>query len=58
MDTVKRNKRQYAWKKENVERIDLLFEKGTKDQINSVRGSMSVSEYVRIAVKEKLERER
>ncbi len=57
VDTEKRNKRQYAWKKENTERIDILFEKGTKDRINAVRGEKSISDYVRNAVKERLEKD-
>lgn len=56
VDSIKRNKRQYNWQKENGERINILFEKGTKDRINAVRGSESISEYIRNAVKDRLEK--
>ena len=54
IDTVKRNKRQQAWKDENRERINILFEKGTKSRIEAT--GAKVSEFVREAVAEKLEK--
>ncbi len=56
-DTKKRNQRQYAWQKENSERINVLFEKGTKSRIDEVRGSSSISEYIRSAVSERLKKD-
>ncbi len=56
-DTAKRNKRQYDWQKENAERINVLFTKGTREKIDAVRGSRSISEYIREAVADKLEQE-
>ena len=56
IDTEKRNKRQYAWQAENKERINVLFEKGTKDRINIACGltGQKPSEFIREAVEEKL----
>ena len=51
---TERNHRQYNWQKENTERINILFEKGTRDRIDAVRGSTSISEYIRAAVAERL----
>lgn len=56
-DNTKRNKRQYTWQKENTERINVLFTKGTREQIDAVRGNRSISEFIREAVSEKLEKE-
>lgn len=47
----------YEWKKQNTERIDILFEKGTKEKINQVRGQKSIAEYVRHAVAVQLEKD-
>lgn len=53
---IKRNQRQESWKKENRERINMLFPKGTKDRIKTaIYGSgLSVSEFVLQAINEKL----
>lgn len=52
----KRNIRQETWKKENKERINILFEPGTKDRITATASDLniSVSEFIRQAVEEKL----
>lgn len=55
VDTVKRNKRQYDWQKENIERINVVFEKGTKEKILAT-GAESVSGFIREAVEEKLKK--
>ena len=56
IDTEKRNKRQYAWQTDNRERINVLFDKGTKDRITMACSStgQKVSEFIREAVEEKL----
>lgn len=56
VDIEKRNKRQYQWQKENTERMNLLFNKGTKERITSACASTgtSVSEFVRDAVESSL----
>lgn len=58
VDTIKRNKRQAEWKKENADRIGLLFEKGTKEKLDAASKVLGVtrSEFVRQAIAEKLER--
>lgn len=55
-DKVKRNKRHYEWMKENVERINLMFEKGTKARIDAACEVLGVSRsaFVRDAINEKL----
>lgn len=55
-DKVKRNKRHYEWMKENVERINLMFEKGTKARIDAACEALGVSRsaFVRDAINEKL----
>ena len=58
VDTVKRNKRQYEWQKENSERINFTMKKGTKERIKhaaEVRG-MKPSEFIRAAIEQELER--
>lgn len=54
---IKRNQRQDAWKKENKERINILFEKGTKEKILEAAKDkdISVSEWIREAINEKLQ---
>jgi len=53
---IKRNQRQDNWRKENKERINILFEPGTKDRITAAASDLniSVSEFIRQAVEEKL----
>ena len=53
---IKRNQRQDNWRKENKERINILFEPGTKDRITAAASELniSVSEFIRQAVEEKL----
>ncbi len=51
---TERNQRQYNWQKNNAERINVLFTKGTRERIDAVRGPASISEYIRAAVLEKL----
>ena len=55
---IKRNQRQESWKKENRERINLLFPKGTKKKIlEEIQDTkISISEYVLMAINEKIER--
>jgi post-segregation antitoxin (ccd killing protein) len=56
VDTEKRNLRQYAWQKENRERISFLMEKGTKERINTAAQALNInaSEFIRQAIDEKL----
>lgn len=55
---IKRNQRQESWKKENRERINLLFPKGTKKKIlEDIQDTkISISEYVLMAINEKIEK--
>lgn len=59
-DTVKRNKRQYNWMKENTDRMNLVFEKGTKDRVQraSAKTGMSASKYVQMAIEKQLEKDK
>lgn len=59
IDTKKRNTRQQAWINENKERINLLFEKGTKERLKeaAAAANVTISEYVRQAIEEKLEKQ-
>jgi hypothetical protein len=59
-DTVKRNKRQYNWMKENTDRMNLLFEKGTKDRVQAAanKRGISASKYVQMAVAKQLEEDK
>ena len=52
----KRNTRQNTWQKENKERINILFDKGTKDRIKlgADKLAISSSEFIRQAIEEKL----
>lgn len=56
VDTKKRNTRQQNWINENKERLNLLFEKGTKERLTkaAAASNVSLSEYVRNAVNAKL----
>lgn len=56
VDTKKRNIRQQNWINENKERLNLLFEKGTKERLTkaAAASNVSLSEYVRNAVNTKL----
>lgn len=58
MDTMKRNSRQYRWIVENKERINLLFPKGTKEELQKAADTLgvSLSEFVRQAIREKIDR--
>ena len=53
---IKRNQRMDNWKKENRERINILFPIGTKDRIRAAADELniSVSEFVLQAINEKL----
>ena len=57
LDTVKRNKRQYEWQKENTDRIVLLSPKGTKERIKDAAEmvGLSMSEWINRAIEEKLQ---
>lgn len=59
VDTKKRNTRQQTWINENKERINLLFEKGTKERLKeaAAAANVTISEYVRQAIEEKLEKQ-
>lgn len=56
VDTKKRNTRQQNWINENKERLNLLFDKGTKERLTKAAAAskVSLSEYVRNAVNAKL----
>lgn len=58
VDTEKRNQRQYAWQKEQKERINILFEKGTKDRIKIAADKLNIntSEFIRQAINEKIDK--
>ena len=59
-DTVKRNKRQYNWQKETYDRLNMLFEKGIKERIQTaadIRG-LSTSKYVQMAVEKQLKEDK
>ena len=57
-DLVKKNKRCREWKKANTERIDILFEKGTKARLEAACQVLGItrSDFVRQAIDEKLKR--
>ena len=59
VDTKKRNTRQQTWINENKERINLLFEKGTKERLKeaAAAANVTISEFVRQAIEEKLEKQ-
>lgn len=59
-DTVKRNKRQYEWKKANTDRINFTMPKGMKEQIQEAANAAGVSpsEWIREAITEKLSKEK
>lgn len=58
VDTVKRNKRQDQWKKENCDRINFVMPKGTKEKIKTAAEKIGVSssEFIRAAINEKLDK--
>ena len=58
MDTKVRNSRQYRWQTENRERINLLFPKGTRQELQEAADVMgvSLSEFVCQAIREKIDR--
>ncbi len=58
-DIQKRNKRQYDWKVNNRDRINLLFTKGLKEKIQAAAddANMSKSQWVEAAIKEKLDKQ-
>ena len=58
VDTVKRNKRQYEWIKQNTERINCLLEKGMKEKIEeaATAAGISKSDWIRQAIEEKLKK--
>ena len=55
-DTIKRNKRQYNWQKENKDRLNFTMDKGTKDQIKAAADKLGLnpSEFCRLAISEKI----
>jgi predicted DNA-binding protein len=55
-DKQKRNARMNRWKKENKERMEILFNKGTKDRVKAAADYVgeSTSEYVRAALEQRL----
>ena len=59
VDTEKRNKRQYAWQKENTDRINITFPKGTKARIEEAANAEGISkaEFIREAIEEKLKKQ-
>lgn len=58
VDTVKRNKRQYDWQKENTDRLNFTMPKGTKEKIKTAAEKIGVSssEFIREAIQEKIEK--
>ena len=52
VDTVKRNKRQYEWQKENRERLNFVMPKGYKARIQQAADAegISASEWIRRAI--------
>lgn len=59
VDTVKRNKRQYEWIKENADRLSFIMPKGTKEKIKEAAklAGVSASAWVLDAIETKLLRE-
>lgn len=55
-DKQKRNTRQNRWKKQNKERMEILFDKGTKDRVKNAAEFLNESggEFVRKAVEHRL----
>ena len=58
VDTEKRNKRQYAWQKENTDRINFTMPKGTKERIKEAAEvrDMKPAEFIRAAIEQELAR--
>lgn len=56
VDTQKRNTRQNEWNRQNIERISLVFQKGTKSRIDNACKVLGISksEFARQAIEEKL----
>lgn len=59
VDTIKRNKRQNIWQKENADRINFIMPKGMKEQIKNAADAcgLSSSEYIREAIIDKLRKD-
>lgn len=57
VDTQKRNTRQNAWQKENVDRINFVMPKGYKAVINETAKRMDItaSEFIRGAINDRLQ---
>lgn len=55
----KRNDRQYAWQKENTDRLNFTMPKGRKAEIQAYAKSagMSASEWINTAIVEKMQRQ-
>ena len=55
-DTKKRNLRQYAWQKQNKDRINFTMPKGTKEEIIKAADQLRINpaEFIRQAIQEKL----
>lgn len=58
IDIEKRNKRQYEWQKKSKERINILFDPGTKDRIKAAADKLhiSASDFIRQAINEKIDK--
>lgn len=56
IDTVKRNKRQYDWQKQNTDRINFCMPKGTKEKITAAAAAEKIkpAEWMRRAVFDRL----
>ena len=55
-NTKARNQRQYAWQKENKDRINVLLDKGLNSEIKEIAKThgKSASEWINEAIKEKM----
>ena len=58
-DKKKRNKRQQDWQRQSRDRINMIFSKGFKERVQAAAAAvgLSVSQYVELAVDEKIESE-
>ena len=55
VDIEKRNKRQYAWAKDNKERLNVMLDKGTTGRIDSVlMAGETRSSFIRDAIEKEL----
>lgn len=58
IDIEKRNKRQYEWQKKSKERINILFDPGTKERIKAAADKLHIntSDFIRQAINEKIDK--